>query len=501
MVLNKGIPLVFDQWVYKPSSYRSGSFIFLNKEVKIESNNFNKINWDDERNGKLWAYNLNYMDYILQPDISKMEVFELIKSFVKFLPTIKNGLEPYPLALRGINWIKFLSNISNEDKSKYSSIITKEEVDSSLYAQYLILLDNIEYHLLGNHLLEDGFSLLFAAFYFQDESFYKKASKILFSELEEQILSDGAHFELSPMYHQILYDRLLDCINLVKNNRIFEDQDSLLDQMIQNAEGMKAWLKNITFTNGIIPLFNDSALGIAPSTESLLEYSESLGIYSKELSLSDSGYRRFNGENYECIVDAGEIGPDYIPGHAHADTFNFEMHVSGKPFIVDTGVSTYEKNQLRQEERGTAVHNTVIVNNTNQSDVWGGFRVGKRARIISFEEGEKYLYASHNGYENVGVVHQRKWEFSGSSISIKDNLLGKNAVTGVSKLHFNSGSKPIIKGKQIIINGVACIDIEGGTNINIEDYNLPIGYNVYCKAFSISIDFIREVSFKITIQK
>ena len=86
-----------------------------------------------------------------------------------------------------------------------------------------ILLDNLEYHLLGNHLLENGFSLLFGAYYFQDENLYKKAKEILEKELNEQILDDGAHFELSPMYHQLMLFRVLDCINLVKHNQWIVD--------------------------------------------------------------------------------------------------------------------------------------------------------------------------------------------------------------------------------------------------------------------------------------
>ena len=80
------------------------------------------------------------------------------------------------------------------------------------------MLNNLEYHLLGNHLLENGFSLLFGAYYFQDETIYKIAKKIVVSELEVQILADGSHFELSPMYHQILFHRVLDCIQLIKLN-------------------------------------------------------------------------------------------------------------------------------------------------------------------------------------------------------------------------------------------------------------------------------------------
>ncbi len=66
---------------------------------------------------------------------------------------------------------------------------------------------------MGNHLLEDAYSLFIAALYFKDDKFYRKSKKMLWQELKEQILPDGAHYEQSPMYHCILLDRLLDCYN------------------------------------------------------------------------------------------------------------------------------------------------------------------------------------------------------------------------------------------------------------------------------------------------
>ena len=41
----------------------------------------------------------------------------------------------------------------------------------------------------------------------------RKAARLLKRELKREILRDGAHYEQSPMYHCILLDRLLDCIN------------------------------------------------------------------------------------------------------------------------------------------------------------------------------------------------------------------------------------------------------------------------------------------------
>jgi hypothetical protein len=180
-VEKQGTPVKLQPWIEKPVSYDDGTYTFLNQQ---ESN----PPLGGNIRGALWSYNLNYMDYLLQPGMEQQTGLQLIENFIQHLPQNPTGLEPYPIALRGINWIKFFS--------KYSLLTT--HYSFSLYAQYLILLDNLEYHLLANHLLEDGFSLLFGGLYFSDEKLYNKGKEIIQTELEEQILEDGAHFELSP---------------------------------------------------------------------------------------------------------------------------------------------------------------------------------------------------------------------------------------------------------------------------------------------------------------
>src|SRR5690606_19561897 len=100
-----------------------------------------------------------------------------------------------------------------------------------------------------------------------------------------------------------------------------------------------------------------------------------------DTSLSDSGYRKFNEADFEILMDVGQIAPVYQPGHSHADSLQFLLNFKGKPVIVDTGISTYEKNERRQLERSTASHNTVTINRDNSSNVWGGFRVAERAMV------------------------------------------------------------------------------------------------------------------------
>jgi heparinase II/III-like protein len=61
------------------------------------------------------------------------------------------------------------------------------------------------------------------------------------------------------------------------------------------------------------------------------------------------------------IADVGEIGPDHLRRHAHADTLSFELSLRGQRVLVNAGTSTYEVTADRLRQRGTAAHNTVVV--------------------------------------------------------------------------------------------------------------------------------------------
>ena len=348
---NKQLPegafsLNWSDFIVYPNTYLGNtSFNFLNLSKDFHKN----IDWDFDRYGKLWSFNLNYFDFLNQTDINVGDGLKLIKDYMSKDTILKDGKASYPISLRGINWVKFLAKHTISDK----------DIDQNLYNHYQILLFNPEYHLLGNHLLENGFSLLFGSYYFKDEILYKQAVKILKPELEEQVLNDGAHFELSPMYHQIMLFRVLDSIQLLRLN-VFKEDD-LLSFLENVASKMIAWLKEVTFNNGDIPMVNDSSYGIAPSTKELLGYGNQLGLQLKKVRLSDSGYRMVKNNNYELFMDIGNVGASYQPAHVHSDTFNFILYVNSQPVFVDTGVSTYEKNTLRQTERSTESHNTVQI--------------------------------------------------------------------------------------------------------------------------------------------
>ena len=486
IVLKKGITSV--------ASYKKNEFIFLNLSHSFKNN----IDWNYSKYGKLWTYNLTYFDYLQHEEMTLEVGLVLINDFIDQSAYIKDGIMPFPISLRGINWIKFLTRYEIKD----------QKINNSLYTQYFKLMDNLEYHILGNHLLENAFSLLFGAYYFQDEKFYTKAKKILLDELEEQILQDGAHFELSPMYHQLMLFRVLDCINLVQNNK-WKDRE-LLDLLIDKAEVMLGWLNTITYENGDIPLLNDSANNIAPTSKQLNQYAIILnstfkidqGKFSrgKNSKLSDSGYRKIKNEYYEMIIDVGNIGPDYIPGHAHSDTFNFELYIHKQPVIVDTGLSTYEINERRQLERSTRSHNTVVVDGDDQSQVWGGFRVAKRAKILDLKELAGSIEATHDGYKNKGVWHTRKFMTEKDHIIIEDSLKSKKEHSYVAYLHFHPDIKLHIESEKLI-SKLFTITFINSYCIELTDYEYSPEFNTKINAKCAIISFQNELKTNIRIKE
>ena len=130
------------------------------------------------------------------------------------------------------------------------------------------------------------------------------------------------------------------------------------------------------------------------------------------------------------LLDIAPLGPDYLPGHAHADTLSFELSVFDQRVIVNGGTSRYGVGPVRLAERQTASHSTVEVNGQSSSEVWGGFRVARRAHPFDLEVANDAVQAiiscSHSGYMRLPgkPIHRRSWVFRGDGVEVRDIIQG-----------------------------------------------------------------------------
>lgn len=416
-------------------------FSFLNEEHQCKFPG----DWNGESFEKLWLYNLHYFD-----DLGCVEADKRVKLHEQFIqqwlqdnpPGAGNGWEPYPVSLRIVNWIKW-SLVNN----------STDEMNHSLAVQVRFLSKRLEYHLLGNHLFTNGKALIYAGLFFygdEAEEWLNKGLEIITSELAEQVLADGGHFERSPMYHAIILEDLLDLINLYQTYDF-----SAPEYWIVIVNKMVCWLRRMSHPDGDIVLFNDAAFGIAARPQELFDYYNRLKldvVDDEEAGLNhfeETGYISWKQNDIAAFLDVAPIGPDYLPGHAHADTLNFELSLFGRRVFVDGGTSCYGISKERLRQRSTAAHNSVTLDGENSSEVWSGFRVARRARPINLKvesNGETAtICCCHTGYHRLSgcPTHCRVWKFSDCAMSITDVITGEFQ-EAVGRFHIHPGIETII---------------------------------------------------------
>ena len=460
----RGIPACRTSFIMKESCLEDGVFTFLNISAPFPG-------WSDTSRGMLWAYNLNYMDWLVQDGLSAEEGAAWIDRFAGSFPENGIGQDPYPTALRMHNWIKFF--ILHPEQRTAAR-------EDSLYRQYRLLRKRIERHIDGNHLLEDAFALYAGAVWFGEKKGTERFGSLLERLLGEQILPDGAHFEQSPMYHCILLERLLDCCNLRPT-----------EEMERQAGRMLGHLESIIWGDGDIPLLNDSAQGVAPAPALLRAYARRLGLEAAPLPLRECGYRRLAAGTMEAVVDAGGITASWQPGHSHADCFNYELRIAGCPAVCDSGISTYEKNSRRLWERSTGAHNTVSVGGRDSSEVWSGFRVGRRACVKLLEDRPDGVFAVHDGFGS--CLHFRSFRIEGSGFTVKDSLSVE--ADAVSRIHLApEAGAATIDGDRIVCRDFT-VKVQGASGIRLVPGFCAREFNRLLENETIEIVFRKDVSY------
>ena len=468
--------------------------------------------WDDKELAKLWRYNLHYFDDLCAHGAADRVSWhrDLIARWMRECPPGKGtAWEPYPTSLRIVNWIKWI-RAGNEPVPGMLD---------SLAAQARFLSKRLEWHLLGNHLFVNAKALVFAGLCFEGaeaDGWRETGWRILRAEIPEQILADGGQFERSPMYHALAVEDMLDLLNAMRawSGVCAPDDESSVSRRIAP---MLEFLDGVTHPDGEISFFNDSAGGVAPTRSELIAYASRLeyppvatapgaaaGV-ARAREFKASGFTRLDAGDAVLIVDVGDIGPDYLPGHAHADTLSFELSVGGQRILVNSGVSQYGLGPERLRQRGTAAHNTVTLDGADSSEVWGGFRVARRARVsaasasVAPDGRSASATGAHDGFLRLpgGSIHSREWRLSvDGRLDIADTIADSPEAQGLdrraeSHWHFAPGFEVRVDadgGGLCASNGVLAV------NLKAEGAEWRVTRSTYHPRFGVSEPIAKAVA-------
>ena len=462
------------------SMFDDDRFVFLNEVGTL-------IDWNDPQRSKLWLYNLHYFDDLNSPNASDRfdKHYELVNRWINENPPgVGCGWEPYPISLRVVNWIKWFLVHGNATDLQLES----------LSLQVKVLYQTLETHLLGNHIFANAKALLFAGLYFKGteaDKWLTCAVDLLAREIPEQILEDGGNFELTPMYHATIVADFLDIISILYS---YQDHGlKWLEEECRKCLGeMFQWLAIMTHPDGYISQFNDAALDVAPTLSQLLLTAKTYNIAMPSVKqktleyLESSGYFRVSLDEAVLIADIGHVGPDYIPGHAHADTLSFELSLFAQRLIVNSGTSLYGTSAERVRQRGTAAHSTVVIDGENSSEVWSGFRVARRAKPfdVLIDEKSNTVTASHDGYKRLRgqPIHTRQWHYGKRSVTITDWVTGRFK-SAEARYHLHPAWEAKLVGEALL-----CKFQETTAKLVVKSGNASLERSTYHPRFGTRID-------------
>lgn len=414
-------------------------------------------NWANPDKTHLWNFNLHYLEFLIPlaaeyrrtQDIRCYECFrDYCRSWIADNSEgTGDGWHPYTISLRLTNlWICMdgFGEIFQKDEKFF------RELNDSMYAQYLHLQKKPELHLLGNHYFENLKAVMLGALYFGEPGIYETYKRKFRGEIQEQILPDGVHYERSMMYHKIILE---DVMRAAKAVRISDAP--LYKELLTVIGKMADAMHSIEGDMGHTPLFNDSGDNVArPYSALTAALKEEFGILPvKKNAFPDAGYCCLESGGVKIVMDAGEIAPDYMPGHGHCDGLSFELSRNGSPVFVNSGTGQYQ-GPLRSHFRSTAAHNTVVIDGEEQSECWGEHRVAGRITGVCGKTGGNWVQGALTtctGKRHARRISIEEAASSGRRIIVSDKVKGHAA----AYFHLAPEYGYLLQGQKILVKKIS----------------------------------------------
>lgn len=472
-----------------------GVFRFLNHAEPLGD----RPEWTERRVGHLWSYHLHYFAYgvdlawawrVTGDEGYAARFTELALGWIAATEGGRgDGWEPYALATRALHWMEALLLFGDGVKPEPRDVIAR-----SLWRQLAVLERRLERHLGANHLQRDFQALAVGGLLFDgaDAARWRTmGGRGLWRALREQVLDDGGHYERSPMYHAVALDDYLRSAALLRAGG-----EAVPAEALERIGRMARAFGVLCRPDGALHLFNDAAHDGGPSRadlDALARHVLGEGIPDAEgaLLLPDTGYYGWAqpGGGARLLADCGIPGPSYQPGHAHCDLLSFELDLAGRPVVVDPGVSGYEGDPYRAYARSTRAHSTVSIGGREQSEVWGTFRVARRASPVNPALTADGAGARFQGgcrpYHDARTLHRRVIEVDAGGCRVTDRVEGSAGAPLESYLHLHpdfdirrEGSAWVARradGTSVVVrvHGADEVTVHAGERDPVQGWHLP----------------------------
>jgi uncharacterized heparinase superfamily protein len=220
---------------------------------------------------------------------------------------------------------------------------------------------------------------------------------------------DGGLVSRSPFEQVLLVDRL----GLLRAC-YFAAKQTLPDGIEAAAAAALAALHGVTLGDGALSSWQGCNPGEASRLTALIE---GCGLRARPLRNARGwGYQRLSALGTILIVDAAPPPPQKNADQGSASTLAFELSDGGQRLVVNCGgpgpLPTALSDELVEGLRSTAAHSTLVLEDTNSTNILADGSLGRGVEDVAIERSEdndaSRIEASHDGYARAfGMVHKR----------------------------------------------------------------------------------------------
>ncbi|HVU29286.1 MAG TPA: heparinase II/III family protein [Sphingomicrobium sp.] len=240
---------------------------------------------------------------------------------------------------------------------------------------------------------------------------------------------DGGLVSRSPFEQVLLVDRLgmlRSCYQAAKQ--------TIPDGIEAAAQASLAALHGVTMGDGALSSWQGCGPGEPARLTALIE---GCGLRARPLRQPRGwGYHRMSALGTILVVDAAPPPTQKMAEHGSASTLAFELSDGGQRLVVNCGgpgpLPTGLPADLVQGLRTTAAHSTLVLADTNSTNILSDGSLGKGVEDVGIERSEdndsSRLEASHDGYVRAfGLIHKRSLMLGndGKEIRGADQLIAK----------------------------------------------------------------------------
>jgi hypothetical protein len=329
----------------------------------------------------------------------------------------------------------------------------------------------------NTHLLGEAVALLFLGTLCPEisraEHWKSRGWQIVLQEARRQVQADGFHFEQSTYYHVYAIDFFLHAAVLASLNELMipSEFEKTLEKMLDallllgrsgspphlgDDDGGRLFdprrnrnehLSDPLATGAVLFHRGDFKAAAGELREEAIWLLGGQGVAEWDhlqaeapamasASLPSAGLYLLATPSLrsQLVIDAGPQGSQSA-AHGHADALSICLHSQGHALLIDPGTFEYVGDGSERDLfRSTAMHNTLRVDGTSQSEPAGPFawQLFTHAKADQWITGETFdlFVGSHDGYSRLAspVVH-RRWV-----LSLKSGLfLVRDLAQGIGK--------------------------------------------------------------------